>query len=344
MRERWFGATGHRVPEIAVEGDPSVPVDEHTLVLEGVADVEALRAAHDEGRPVVVRAGSAEEVLAALRRPEVASVLVPESARELLDLDLVELTYGTYSIVACDLDTGRWGVATQAYANPRYGSEGLALLREGLVADEVVERLTAADEGRDHRQLGVVDGRGGSATFTGRNCYPWAGGQTGPCYAAQGNILVSEETVAALATAFERGAGKPLAERLLECLAAAQAAGGDRRGQQSAALLVVEKDGGYAGLSDVVVDLRVDDHARPVEELARLYGLHQAIFGKTPAQEWIDVDAELAAELRRRLGRLGYDGDLEEAFTTWAGNENLEERVDGARRIDPVVLEELRAR
>src|SRR5438270_6377492 len=177
----------------------------------------------------------------------------------------------TYSIVACDLEAGQWGVAvqskflavgslvpwaephvgaiaTQAYANPRYGSDGLALLRDGVAAEEV-ERLTGADEGRDHRQLGVVDGRGGSATFTGRNCYAWAGGQTGPCYAAQGNILVSEETVAALATAFERGAGKPLAERLLEGLAAAPAAGGGRRGQQSAALLVVEKDGGYAGLS-----------------------------------------------------------------------------------------------
>src|SRR5438876_2305171 len=247
---------------------------------------------------------------------------------------MAELPVATYSIVACDLDAGQWGVATQskflavgslvpwaepgvgaiatqAYANPRYGSDGLALLRDGLAAEEAVERLTAADEGRDHRQLGVVDGRGGSATFTGRHCFPWAGGRTGPGYAAQGNILVSEETVAALARAFEESAGKPLAERLLECLAAAQTAGGDRRGQQSAALLVVEKEGGYAGLSDVVVDLRVDDHPRPVEELTRLYGLHQAIFGKTPAEQWVDVDDELAAELRQRLGRLGYDGDLE---------------------------------
>ena len=153
----------------------------------------------------------------------------------------------------------------------------------------------------------------------------------------------SAETVDAIAETFERSQG-PLAERLLDCLDAAQAAGGDRRGQQSAALLVVEAEGGYAGLSDVVVDLRVDDHPQPVEELTRLYGLHQAIFGKTPAQEWIDVDAGLAAELRQRLGHLGYDGDLEEAFTSWAGNENLEERVDGVRRVDPVVLEELRAR
>jgi len=273
----------------------------------------------------------------------------------------------TYSIVACDLDAGQWGVATQskflavgslvpwaephvgaiatqAYANPRYGPDGLALLRDGVSAEEVVERLTAADDGREHRQVGVVDGQGRGATFTGAQCYAWAGGQTGPCYAAQGNILVSEDTVAALAETFEGSAGQPLAERLLACLATAQAAGGDSRGQQSAAILVVERDGGYASMSDVVVDLRVDDHERPVSELERLYGLHQAIFGKTPPEQWVEVDAALADELRDRLARLGFDGDLEDAFSRWAGNENLEERVNGVERIDPVVLEELRAR
>jgi len=273
----------------------------------------------------------------------------------------------TYSIVACVLDAGQWGVATQskflavgsvvpwaepqvgavatqAYANPRYGPDGLALLREGLAAEEVVARLTGADDGRDHRQLGVVDAKGGSATFTGSECMDWAGGRSGAGYAAQGNILVSAETVDALATTFEGSAGKPLAERLIACLTAAQDAGGDRRGQQSAALLVVERDGGYAGMSDVLVDLRVDDHARPVDELARLYGIHQALFGKTPQDEWVEVDDELAAELRERLGRLGYDGDLHEAFVAWAGTENLEERVDGIERIDPVVLDELRRR
>jgi uncharacterized Ntn-hydrolase superfamily protein len=278
---------------------------------------------------------------------------------------MAEPVVATYSIAACDPDAGQWGVATQskflavgsvvpwaephvgaiatqAYANPRYGAEGLSLLREGLSADEVVERLTSADEGRDHRQLGVVDREGRGATYTGKECLDWAGGRTGPCYAAQGNILVSGETVDAIAESFEASAGKPLAERLLDALDAAQAAGGDRRGQQSSALLVVEKDGGYAKLSDTIVDLRVEDHERPLEELRRLYGLHQAIFGQTPREEWLAVDDALAAELRERLAKAGYEGELPVAFDRWAANWNLEERVDGVEKIDPVVLEELR--
>jgi uncharacterized Ntn-hydrolase superfamily protein len=274
----------------------------------------------------------------------------------------------TYSIVACDLERGEWGVgvqskflavgavvpwaeadvgaiATQAFANVRYGPEGLRLLDEGLTAEEVVASLTEADEGRDHRQLGVVDAEGRAATYTGSSCLEWAGGVTGEEYAAQGNILVSEETVTALAQAFEGSGGQPLAERLLEALAAAQLAGGDRRGQQSSSLLVVKKDGGYGGTSDVAVDLRVDDHERPVEELRRIYELHDLLFGQTPSEEWLDVDEQLAAELRERLDRLGYEAKaLPEAFETWAGTENLEDRVDGIDRIDPVVLEELRKR
>ncbi|HEX4527707.1 MAG TPA: DUF1028 domain-containing protein [Gaiellaceae bacterium] len=280
---------------------------------------------------------------------------------------MAEPLVATYSIVACDLAAGQWGVATQskflavgsvvpwaepgvgavatqAYANARYGPDGLALLREGLSAHDVVERLTAADANRDHRQLGVVDGRGDSASFTGRKCMSWAGGQTGPGFAAQGNILVGEETVGALATTFVSTEGEPLPVRLLACLAAAQNAGGDRRGQQSAALLVVERDGGYAGLSDVLVDLRVDDHVEPVTELARLHDLHSLLFGRAPKADWVEVDDSLRTELVERLHALGYDGDLDQAFGDWAGTENLEERVDGVDRIDPVVLAELRAR
>jgi uncharacterized Ntn-hydrolase superfamily protein len=251
----------------------------------------------------------------------------------------------TYSIAACDLEAAQWGVATQskflavgsvvpwaeagagavatqAYANPRYGPDGLAMLRAGASAQDVVERLTAADEGSAERQLGVVDARGGAATFTGTGCSDWAGGRTGDGWAAQGNILVSGETVDALGAAFEAGAGRPLAVRLLEALVAAQAAGG-----------------GYGGLTDVLVDLRVDDDPTPVAELVRLHGIHEALFGRTPRESWVAVDTD---ELTARLSRLGYDGELDSAFRRWAGNENLEERVDGVERIDPVVLEELR--
>jgi uncharacterized Ntn-hydrolase superfamily protein len=266
----------------------------------------------------------------------------------------------TYSLCACDLAAGQWGVATQskflavgsvvpwaephvgaiatqAYANPRYGPEGLALLREGLSAEDVVDRLTSADEERAHRQLGVVDAAGRAATYTGDDCLAWAGGRTGEGYAAQGNILVSGATVDALAETFESSAGRPLAERLLDSLDGAEAAGGDSRGRQSAALVVVERDGGYASLSDVLVDLRVDDHPDPLVELRRIYRMHDALFGSTPREQWLTVDEALRAELDDLLRRAGH-ADL----ASWAGIENLEERVDGEDSIDPVVLDRLR--
>jgi uncharacterized Ntn-hydrolase superfamily protein len=273
---------------------------------------------------------------------------------------MAEPLVATYSIAACDLEAKQWGVAvqskflavgavvpwaepevgaiaTQAYANPSYGPKGLALLREGVSADQVVERLTAEDDGRDHRQLGVVDTSGGSASWTGPECNEWAGHRTGPGYAAQGNILVGEETVTALAATFEANAQLPLVQRLLECLAAAQAAGGDRRGQQSASLLVVQRNGGYAGLSDILVDLRVDDHERPIQELRRIYGIHRRLFEVSPREDWLPLEGELRDEVEERLSRLGYD-----SLGAWAGVENLEERIDGADEIDPVVLEALR--
>src|SRR5918994_1286056 len=267
----------------------------------------------------------------------------------------------TYSIVACDLERGQWGVATQSkflavgsivpwaepqagavatqsYANPRHGAGGLALLRQGLSGEGGGLRLEGADEGRDQRQLGVVDAAGRAATFTGSACHDWAGGRTGPGYAAQGNLLVSGETVEALAECFESSSG-PLAERLLDALAAAQAAGGDKRGQQAAARNGVERGWRYAGLSDLLVDLRVDDHEAPIEELRRLHGLHQQLFGSAPRDEWLPVDDDLRAELDGHLARLGY-----ERLEDWAGAANLEGRVDGDEQIDPVVLSELRRR
>jgi uncharacterized Ntn-hydrolase superfamily protein len=274
---------------------------------------------------------------------------------------MAEPVVATFSIAACDLEEAEWGVAvqskflavgsvvpwaepevgaiaTQAYANPSYGPKGLALLRDGLSAAEVVERLTGEDDDRDGRQLGIVDGSGTATAWTGPECLDWAGHRTGRCYSAQGNILVSAATVDALAETFEATAGRPLAERLLEALAAAQAAGGDSRGQQSAALLVVKRNGGYAALSDVLVDVRVDDHEHPIDELARVYGLHRQLFGRTPQRFWLPLEGELRTEVDERLDRLGYD-----SLDAWAGVENLEERVDGDDAIDPVVLEALRA-
>jgi uncharacterized Ntn-hydrolase superfamily protein len=266
----------------------------------------------------------------------------------------------TYSIAACDLEAAQWGiavqskflavgsvvpwaepavgaVATQAYANPRYGPDGLALLRDGLNAEEVVQRLIDADGGGKERQVGVVDARGTAAAHTGPECIDWAGHRTGACYAAQGNLLVGAETVDALATTFEATAGQSLAVRLLECLATAQRAGGDRRGQQSASLLIVEQDGGYAGLSDIALDLRVDDHPQPIEELRRIHTMHFRLFGSTPRSDWLPLEGDLRAEVDERLTRLGYT-----TLGAWAGVENLEERVDGSDEIDPVVLEALR--
>ncbi|TML72991.1 MAG: DUF1028 domain-containing protein [Actinobacteria bacterium] len=268
----------------------------------------------------------------------------------------------TYSICACDLEAAQWGVAvqskflavgsvvpwaepfvgaiaTQAWANPRYGPDGLALLREGTPVEDVVTRLTSTDDGRAERQLGLVDAAGRAATYTGNECQEWAGGRAGEGYAAQGNILVAGETVDALAETFESTARKPLAKRLLDCLDAAQAAGGDRRGQQSSSLLIVGSEQGYAGLSDVAVDLRVDDHPRPLEELRRLFSIHERLYGKTPRPKWIEVDDGLRKEIEDRLAVLGFD-----RLEDWAGEANLEERVDGMNAIDPVVLVELRNR
>jgi uncharacterized Ntn-hydrolase superfamily protein len=234
-------------------------------------------------------------------------------------------------------------VATQALANVAYGPDGIALLRQGRSAEQVVAELTGADDGRDERQLGVVDREGRSATFTGSACLDWAGGIAGPCFAVQGNILVSAETVDALASTFHGTAGRPLAERLLACLDAAQAAGGDRRGQQSAALTIVREGGGYGGRSDRLVDLRVDEHPTPIAELARIFAMHDLLFGTTPRERWLDVDDALRAELAGHLAALGYRQEsLLDAFVAWADTENFEERIDGLEQIDPVVLGVLR--
>jgi uncharacterized Ntn-hydrolase superfamily protein len=246
---------------------------------------------------------------------------------------------------------GAGAVATQAWANLSYGPNGLNLLAEGFAPADAISRLTKTDPMADHRQIGMVDAQGRSATFTGDQCMPWAGGRTAPGVAVQGNILVSEATVQALLETFQQTAG-PLAGRLLAALRAGDAAGGDSRGKQSAAMLVVKPGAGYGGFNDRYLDLRVDDHPDPVTELDRVLRLWQLYFEKALASELIPIDTALAAELRRGLRKLGYDpgsdGDwdarAQAAFEAFAGRENLEERVRTDGQTDRRVIEYFRAR
>jgi uncharacterized Ntn-hydrolase superfamily protein len=233
-------------------------------------------------------------------------------------------------------------LATQAVANLAYKPDGLALLADGRSAREVVDSLVAGDARAEHRQLGVVDAAGRAATYTGPECLPWAGGATGYGYAIQGNILVGSRVVALMEEAWlASDAGGPLARRLLAALSAGDAVGGDSRGRQSAGLYVVAPGGGYGG-SDVLVDLRVDDHPNPVHELARLLDMHELIFGKPDPDTLLDLSGALADEVSGLLAGHGFVGPLDKALDSWAGRENLEERLV-AGKLDPVVLSHLRS-
>jgi uncharacterized Ntn-hydrolase superfamily protein len=276
----------------------------------------------------------------------------------------------TFSIVASDPDTEALGVAvqskflavgavvpwaragvgavaTQALANYNYGPRGLELMGRGATARETVEALISSDDEREHRQLGVVDAAGRAATFTGGECFEWAGGITGEHYAAQGNILVGRETVEALARTFEDTRGE-LAGRLLAALDAGQRAGGDSRGKQSAALLVVREGGGYGGDNDRVVDLRVDDHPEPIRELLRLRGLHVLYFGETKPDDVVAVDGEVGREVAASLQRLGHldegadDEALLDALSAFIRTENFKEREQERGYLDRAVLEFMR--
>jgi uncharacterized Ntn-hydrolase superfamily protein len=231
---------------------------------------------------------------------------------------------------------GAGAVATQSYANTSFGPNGLALMAQGLSAQEALDQLVAEDEGHARRQVGLVDAQGRAATFTGDECLAWAGGLTGTYYAAQGNILVSGETVEAMAKTFEEAQGE-LADRLVAALAAGQAAGGDRRGRQSAAVLVVRPEGGYGGYNDRYLDLRVDDDPEPIERLKALVDLHHLFFKPPAPGEMIAIEGELAREVQQILQWAGYyDGPLtgkydaptRKALTNLIGNENFEERFD----------------
>lgn len=245
-------------------------------------------------------------------------------------------------------EAGAGALATQSYANVAYRPQGLALLRTGVDAAGVVAGLTAADPGRAKRQLGVVAASGPGASFTGAECHDWAGGLTGDGWAIQGNLLAGPQVVPAIRDAWLASDSNPgLAGRLVAALRAGDAAGGDRRGRQSAAVLVVEPGQGYGGTSDVAVDLRADDHADPIGELARLLELHTLLFGRPDPDSLAELAGPLAEEVRELLAGVGHPvaGDspqaLDAALAGWAGVENLEERIV-AGRIDRLVLDQLR--
>jgi uncharacterized Ntn-hydrolase superfamily protein len=281
----------------------------------------------------------------------------------------------TFSIVAFDPNTGELGiaveskflgvgavvpwakagvgaVATQAYANTTYGPKGLELLEQGLSAQEVVDKLTADDPEAQRRQVGIVDAQGRSATFTGAECFAWAGGRAGQNYACQGNILVSQATVDAMASSFEANTSLPLPERLVSALQAGQSAGGDSRGEQSAALLVVKDKGGYSGFNDRYIHLHVEDHPKPIDELERVLALHRVYFASTRTDaELIRIDAILTSEIQTQLSALGiYQGDItgiydnatRKALENFASRENLEERWRGDYLVDKIILDFLR--
>jgi uncharacterized Ntn-hydrolase superfamily protein len=279
----------------------------------------------------------------------------------------------TFSIVACDLDERAWGVAvaskfpavgavvpwaqadagavaTQAFANTSFGPRGLALMASGLSAEQALSQLLNNDEDREQRQAGLVDAQGNAVTFTGSECFKWAGGRTGPCYAIQGNILAGEQVIREMERAFLEAEGA-LPSRLYAALLAGDRSGGDRRGRQSAAMYVAKPGGGYGGTTDRWIDYRVDDHEDPVPRLGELLEMHELYFGESDKNDRVPLKGEPLERLQAILLRLGYlegkaDGKYDElsktALRAFTGNENFEERCDlEAGWVDRPVLEYL---
>ena len=233
---------------------------------------------------------------------------------------------------------GAGAIATQAWANVTYKGVGLTHLQGGATSSVALQRLLDEDDGKDHRQVGIVDSGGKSASHTGSECLEWAGGVTGDGYAIQGNILTGEEVVVAMQAAFQASdSAAPLAERLLEALRAGDEAGGDARGRQSAALLVVRDGAGFDGRDDLEMDLRVDDHSHPVNELERLLRVHQSLNTAVPEAERTPDTPELFAEMDARARALGH-----RSFAVWVGINNYE-HLGGDDWTATRLIEELRA-
>jgi uncharacterized Ntn-hydrolase superfamily protein len=273
----------------------------------------------------------------------------------------------TFSIVACDLEEKSWGVAvaskfpavgavvpfaeanvgavaTQSFANTSFGPHGLELMAKGFSAQKALDELLIEDPDRELRQVGLVDSKGGSATFSGSGCFPWAGGVAGKGYAIQGNILVGGKVVHAMEKAFLRARGN-LPARLYAALLAGDRAGGDKRGRQSAAIYVVKPKGGYGGYLDRWLDYRVDDHEDPVPRLGELLQMHELYFGKSPEIERIQIRGQALQRFTAILKRRGYlkkNKTFVNAFNEFIGNENFEERADPAAEwIDRPVMKYL---
>jgi len=266
----------------------------------------------------------------------------------------------TFSIVAYDAEEDAWGiavaskflavgavvpwaragagaVATQSYANTTFGSEGLELMASGLSAQETLARLLDADPQSDQRQVGLVDAHGNAATFTGGACHAWAGGLTGDGFVIQGNILTGEDVILDMAVEFGRIREKNIIWRLYGALLAGDRAGGDRRGRQSAAILVVKPNAGYGGFNDIWADYRVDDDPDPVHRLGELLELHDLYFGESPVSERVLLSGDSLSHLQEIMKKLGYyagsihgqyDAPTRAALEIFTGNENFEERVD----------------
>ncbi|MFC4076095.1 DUF1028 domain-containing protein [Salinithrix halophila] len=279
----------------------------------------------------------------------------------------------TFSIIAYDEAAGEWGVAvqskflaagsavpwaaaetgaiaTQSFANTSFGPRGLRMLEEGLEPEAVLWELLSDDPDRQLRQVGIVDAKGRSAAFTGSDCFSWAGEITGPGFVCLGNLLAGESVLADMVASFRSSPDQPLAERLVDALVSGQQAGGDKRGMQSASLLIVKPNGGYGGFNDRAIDLRVDDHPRPLEELSRLLNLHHLYFDRPRPEDLLPLEGKLLEEVRERLHQAGYkpgdgegyDGKTEQALKAYYLTENFEERWMSDPVIDRRVLEYMR--
>jgi len=264
----------------------------------------------------------------------------------------------TFSIVAYDPKNNEWGVAvqskfvavgsivpyakakvgaiaTQAYANTSYGPNGLALLEKGLTAEETIQRLIKDDEKKEERQVGIVDSFGNAASFTGSECFEWAGHIIGKNFSCQGNILVSEEVVKAMAKAFKKTRGD-LIEKFFAVLDAGQEAGGDRRGRESAAILIVKEKGAYDGGTDNYINIRVDEHPTPIKELKKVFEIYDmCLLLRDDPKDLVKLKGDKVKIVKERLKLDGfyegaiddkYDEVTKKALRDWLGTNNLEVR------------------